>query len=121
MAGQPKRPVRKKVLEIAENQISLYGYNFTKSCGEGYTDGSAKEVDGQLVIGGLAVTPSNSGGGAYKFRFGWRGRMRESVSFPGVLKIGLAGLTATLLLSVQVKISAQQSNAASAGPSPASN
>src|SRR6266853_4379463 len=47
--------------------------------------------------------------------------MAEPVSFPGALKIGFAGLAATLLLSVQVKISAQQSNAASAGPSPASS
>ena len=47
--------------------------------------------------------------------------MTEPVSFPGALKIGLAGLAATLLLSVQVKISAQQSNAAPAGPSPTSS
>src|SRR5437867_3013405 len=47
--------------------------------------------------------------------------MTEPVSFPGALKIGFAGLAATLLLSVQVKISAQQSNAAAAGPSPASS
>ena len=47
--------------------------------------------------------------------------MTEPVSFPGALKIGFAGLAATLLLSVQVKISAQQSNAASAGPSPTSS
>jgi hypothetical protein len=42
--------------------------------------------------------------------------MTEPISFPGALKIGFAGLAATLLLSVQVKVSAQQSNAASAGP-----
>src|SRR5438093_8677614 len=47
--------------------------------------------------------------------------MTEPVSFLGALKIGLAGLAAALLLSVQVKISAQQSNAASAGPSPTSS
>src|ERR1700724_3691 len=46
--------------------------------------------------------------------------MTEPVSFPGALKIGVAGLAATLLLCVQVKISAQQSNAA-AGPSPTSS
>ena len=45
-------------------------------------------------------------------------QMNEPVWFPGALKLGLAGLAATLLLSVQVKIHAQQSNAASAGPSP---
>ena len=37
------------------------------------------------------------------------------------LRAGLVVLAATLLLSVQVKISAQQSNAASAGPSPTSS
>ena len=47
--------------------------------------------------------------------------MTEPVSFRGALKIGFAGLAATLLLSVQVKISAQQSHAASAGPSPTSS
>ena len=45
--------------------------------------------------------------------------MTEPVSFP--LKIGFAGLAATLLLSVPVKISAQQSNAAAPGPSPTSS
>ena len=49
---------------------------------------------------------------------GGRPQMTEPVSFPGALKIGLAGLAATLLLSVQVKTSAQQGDAASAGPSP---
>ena len=44
--------------------------------------------------------------------------MAGPVSFPGALKIGFAGLAATLLLSVQVKISAQQNNA---GLSPASS
>jgi hypothetical protein len=39
----------------------------------------------------------------------------------GALKIGLAGATAALLLSAHVKILAQQDNAASAGPSPASS
>ncbi len=39
----------------------------------------------------------------------------------GALKIGLAGLAAGLLLSVQVKISAQQSTAASAAPSATSS
>src|SRR5689334_1481574 len=47
--------------------------------------------------------------------------MTEPVSFPGALKIGFAGLAATLFLSMQVKISAQQDNAAPAGPSPISN
>ena len=37
--------------------------------------------------------------------------MTGQVWFPRALKIGLAGLTAALLLSVQVKITAQQSNA----------
>lgn len=45
--------------------------------------------------------------------------MTEPVWFPRALKIGLAGLAATLLLSVQVKISAQQGNPAPAGTSPA--
>ncbi len=45
-------------------------------------------------------------------------QMNEPVWFPGALKLGLAGVAATLLLSVQVKIHAQQSNAASAGASP---
>jgi len=54
--------------------------------------------------------------------FGREAAMMEPVRFPGALKIGLAGLAAAaLLLSVQVKISAQQSNAASAGASPASS
>jgi mono/diheme cytochrome c family protein len=39
--------------------------------------------------------------------------MREPVSFPGALKLGVAGLVAALMVSVQVKISAQQSNAVS--------
>jgi len=43
--------------------------------------------------------------------------MRKPVSFREVLKIGFAGLAATLLLSAQVKISTQQLNAASARPS----
>src|SRR5882757_2161237 len=47
--------------------------------------------------------------------------MNEPVSFPGALKIGAAGLAATLLLSVQVQIYAQQSHAASAGPPPTSS
>jgi mono/diheme cytochrome c family protein len=46
--------------------------------------------------------------------------MTEPASSRRALKLGLAGLAATLLLSVPVKISAQQSNAASAGASPAS-
>ena len=41
----------------------------------------------------------------------------DLVSFPGSLKLGLAGLALTLLFSVQVKISAQQSNAPVAGSS----
>src|SRR5436190_21607674 len=53
--------------------------------------------------------------------FGGRQQMAEPVSFPGALKIGLAGLAAALLLTVQLKISAQQSNAAPAGPSPTSS
>lgn len=44
--------------------------------------------------------------------------MNEPVLFPKALKLSLAGLAATLLLSVQVEISAQQNNA---GPSPASS
>ena len=52
---------------------------------------------------------------------GGRQQMTEPVSFRGALRIGLAGLAATLFLSVQVKMSAQQSNAASAGPSPTSS
>jgi mono/diheme cytochrome c family protein len=47
--------------------------------------------------------------------------MTKPVSFPGALKLCVAGLAATLLLSVQVKISAQQSNAASAGSSSSSS
>src|SRR5438046_725512 len=47
--------------------------------------------------------------------------MTEPVSFPGALKTGFAGLAATLLLSVQVQTYAQQSHAASAGPSPTSS
>jgi mono/diheme cytochrome c family protein len=47
--------------------------------------------------------------------------MTEPVSFPGALKLGAAGLAAMLLLSVQVKISAQQSGAASAGSSSSSS
>ena len=35
--------------------------------------------------------------------------MMDPVSFPGALKIGFAGLAATLLLSVQVQTYAQQS------------
>ena len=50
------------------------------------------------------------------FQFGGK----QQMTFPGALKIGLAGLAATLLFSVPVKISAQQSDAASAGSSPAS-
>ena len=42
---------------------------------------------------------------------------KQQMTFPGALKIGLAGLAATLLLSVPVEISAQQSNASSAAPS----
>ena len=46
--------------------------------------------------------------------------MTEPV-FPRALKVGLAGLAAALLLSMQVKISAQQGNAPAAGTSPASS
>jgi mono/diheme cytochrome c family protein len=45
--------------------------------------------------------------------------MADSVSFPGTLKIGFAGLTA-LLLFVQAPVRAQQSNGVSAAPSPTS-
>src|SRR5262249_50584273 len=47
--------------------------------------------------------------------------MTEPVSFPGALKLGFAGLAATLFLSLQAPISAQQSHAAAAGPSPTSS
>jgi mono/diheme cytochrome c family protein len=47
--------------------------------------------------------------------------MKEPVSFPGALKIGFAGLAATLLFSMQVRITAQQPGAASALASPASS
>ena len=50
-----------------------------------------------------------------------RDKMTEPVLFPRALKIGLAGLTAGLLLSVQVNISAQQSNAVPAAPAPTSS
>src|SRR5438309_556960 len=43
--------------------------------------------------------------------------MTEPVSFHRALKISFAALAATFLLSVQVKISAQQNDAASARPS----
>ena len=42
--------------------------------------------------------------------------MTEPMLFPRSLKLGLAGLAVTILLSVQGNISAQQSNAAPAGP-----
>src|SRR5262245_53709752 len=47
--------------------------------------------------------------------------MTDPVSFPGALKIGVAGLAATLLLSGQAQIYAQQRNGASAIPSPTSS
>jgi mono/diheme cytochrome c family protein len=47
--------------------------------------------------------------------------MREPGSFPKVLRIGLAGLAATLFLSVQVRMSAQQNDAASSGQSTATS
>ena len=47
--------------------------------------------------------------------------MIEPVLFPGALKVGFAGLVATLLFSMQVKMSAQQGNAAYADPSPISS
>src|ERR1051325_11372153 len=47
--------------------------------------------------------------------------MTQAMSFPGALKIGFAGLAATLFLSAPVKVSAQQNNAASAGSSPTSS
>ncbi len=45
--------------------------------------------------------------------------MNGPALFPGALKLGLAGLTAALLLSVQVKVQAQQTGAASSERSPA--
>src|SRR5881628_1982991 len=48
-------------------------------------------------------------------------QMRGPVSFYGAVKLGLAGLAATLFLSVQVEMSAQQSDAASAGRSAATS
>jgi hypothetical protein len=53
------------------------------------------------------------------FVFGLRQQMREPVRFAGASKIGLVGLVVPILLSVQVKVSAQQGNAAPAGTSPA--
>ena len=47
--------------------------------------------------------------------------MREPGSFPKVLRIGLAGLAATLFLSIQVRMSAQQNDAASSGQSTATS
>src|SRR5205809_2737481 len=47
--------------------------------------------------------------------------MTEAVSFRSAVRIGLAGLAATLFLSVQVEMSAQQSDAVSAGGSPATS
>src|SRR5688572_10421136 len=47
--------------------------------------------------------------------------MRTPIPFRGGLKTGLAGMAVTLLLSVQVKISAQQSAPASAGNSQATS
>ena len=47
--------------------------------------------------------------------------MTHPVSFPGALRIGFAGLVATLLPSVQVQIYAQQSSVSAAGPSPTSS
>src|SRR5262244_428880 len=46
--------------------------------------------------------------------------MMEPGWFPGALKVGFAGL-AMLLLAGQIKMSAQQSHVASAGPSPSSS
>src|SRR5262245_35746215 len=43
--------------------------------------------------------------------------MNEPVWFPKALKLGYAGLAATLFFSGQMTLLAQQSNAASAGPS----
>ena len=50
-----------------------------------------------------------------------RQQITEPVSFRAVLRIGLAGLAATLFLSVQVEMSAQNGDAASAGPSRATS
>ena len=47
--------------------------------------------------------------------------MTGSVSFRGAVRIALAGLATTLLLSAQVEISAQQNDAASAGHSAATS
>jgi hypothetical protein len=44
--------------------------------------------------------------------------MKKPVSFRGALRIGLAGLAAVLFFSIQVEMSAQQSDPASAGRSP---
>ena len=46
--------------------------------------------------------------------------MTEPVTFPAARKIGRAGLAAALLFTAQMTLPAQQSNAASAGSSPAS-
>src|SRR2546426_6624004 len=50
-----------------------------------------------------------------------RQQMTEPVSFRAGVRIGLAGLAATLFLSVQVEMSAQNGDAASAGHSPATS
>lgn len=47
--------------------------------------------------------------------------MTDTVSFPGGLKTGFAGLAAMLVLSMQGQTFAQPRNAASAGPSPGSS
>ena len=51
----------------------------------------------------------------------WEGEDDGAGVAPGALKIGFAGLAATLLLSVQVNVSAQQGNAAPAAASPTSS
>jgi mono/diheme cytochrome c family protein len=53
--------------------------------------------------------------------FGGGEQMRCAVSVPRALKIGFAALAAAFLVSVQVNLSAQQSNAAPGGPSSASS
>src|SRR5262249_59352020 len=52
---------------------------------------------------------------------GWRQQMTEPVLSRGALKLGLAGLAATLFFSVQSMMSAQQTDPASASQSPATS
>src|SRR5262245_32172371 len=76
-------------------------------------------MGGSFIGGSFGhVKPSIPEVGRRMFHFGGRQQMREPVSFPGGLKIGLATLAAALFLSPQVKLSAQQKNAPPAVPSP---